>query len=151
MTESAAGAIFACVRQHVEIEIDTQRLDEELPDEFTEESSWREHILAAHAETLSADEREEMHAAGFMLPAADATDISEWDILIESLADRILWDRDYEMGALLLDAEPAKAAMMKTHLGIEDDYYTELSPDVRDNNIQPLLDQVRAITHAKPR
>ena len=151
VTESAVGAIFAHIQQQVEIELDDQRLDGDVLDEFSDLPSWRERILAAYGETLSEDEREELAAEGFELPAADATELSEWESLIESLADRILWDRDYEMGALLLDAEPGKAALLKRHLGIEDDYYTELSPDVRERQVRPLLNQVKAITHAKPR
>ena len=40
---------------------------------------------------------------------------------------------------------------MKSFLGIEDDYYVSLSPDAPAGHIEPLLNQIRSITRAKPR
>lgn len=48
---------------------------------------------------------------------------TEWRGIVETLADRVLWDRDWEMDATLGNADPAVATATKVMVGIEDGYF----------------------------
>jgi hypothetical protein len=154
VSESAIAAIFTQIRTGVELEIDDQLDPCDRNEHFSGEDlpdlpSWRELILAAHQETLAEDEREEWLARGDDCPTALDTDMDQWENLLETLMDRILWDRDYELEGHLVDADPEQAARTKLLLGIEDDHFSEPAPDVRDRDTRRLMAKIRAITHAK--
>jgi hypothetical protein len=55
--------------------------------------------------------------------------MAEWDCLLESLADGILWDDDWRMDDLIMDAPPEVAAECRRQLTIAEDYYTDIAPD----------------------
>ena len=87
-----------------------------------------------------------------MTPQSEqSSNLSQWQSLTESLADRILWDRDFEMAGSFLDEEPAKAAVLKQMMGIETDYYSSIAPDPNPDEVQLILKSVRQLTHQKPR
>jgi hypothetical protein len=67
------------------------------------------------------------------------------------LADRILWDRDFEMAASFLDAPPEKSAAMKQMLGISTEYFSDVPNDVQPKDVAQMLSEIRKITHQKPR
>ncbi|GAA5507530.1 hypothetical protein [Novipirellula caenicola] len=85
------------------------------------------------------------------MPAADSEDMTQWCELIESLADQILSDRDFEMADEMLDLDPALANAMKQSLGIRADYYSDVAADVRAEQIEETISAIRKITHSKPR
>ena len=44
--------------------------------------------------------------------------------------DQVLWgDRDFEDEDLMLDVNPDLGQGLKTHLGIDDDYFTGVAPE----------------------
>ena len=45
------------------------------------------------------------------------------------MADQILWDRDFELEALIADQDPFKVAGIKEYLGIGRDYFSTPGPD----------------------
>lgn len=67
---------------------------------------------------------------GYEVPSLDCNRRGAWRDLTEAMADRILWDRDYEMHGDFLDASPEKAAMFKSLLGIGDEYFAAAGPDI---------------------
>ena len=79
------------------------------------------------------------------LPPIDCPAIAEWNDLAEELADLILWDRDFEMEAVLVDLSPEKAEMMKDYLGIGQDYFSEVALDPNSEEIKRLRKQIHAI------
>lgn len=83
--------------------------------------------------------------------SVEETDLSEWSGVIESLADRILWDRDFEMAESFLDAAPAVASVQKSMLGIDQDYFAAAATDPGPAHVESTLDRIRQITHRKPR
>ncbi len=78
-------------------------------------------------------------------PSSDCTDDAEWDALIETLSDRVLWDRDFEGGNLFLDSpRPPRSA--------EDDeiqqlvpYYAAIPQDPSDAQAEHILSDLMGL------
>jgi hypothetical protein len=120
VNESAIGAIFEHLRSDVELEVEAP---------YGSRVRIRELVLAAYRESRARngyDTADDLDAP--CSPAAD--DLEVWSDLIESLADRVLWDRDYEMEYLFMDVDPDKARTMRDHLGIDADYFSSAPPDI---------------------
>lgn len=78
------------------------------------------------------------------LPDPWCDDLQQWDLLIEMLADRILWDRDFEMASLIVDEEPDVAQAYKQMLGIQRDYFAIAPPEVEEQDALPALHDLRS-------
>lgn len=78
-------------------------------------------------------------------PAEDCDDLEEWQVLLECLADRVLWDEDWAHADDFLDLPPHEAQMRKAQLGIDDDYYTALPHDPADAEMEVLRGRLREI------
>ncbi len=89
--------------------------------------------------------------AGSEKLTAYSQDMDQWNDVIESLADQILCDRDFEMADDFLDLDPPLATAMKDSLGIRTDYYSDVAADVRAEQIEETITAIRKITHPKPR
>ncbi|EMI19905.1 hypothetical protein RMSM_03153 [Rhodopirellula maiorica SM1] len=176
VNDAGVYAIFQTARQFIEDEIDQQRQglgEGELdPDDWYSElePSMRVLTLRAYDECFRDDDfgnegdfgdvdsfrDEDLVDAGLGfscgdMPAADGQDMTQWCELIESLADQILSDRDFEMADEMLDLDPALANAMKQSLGIRADYYSDVAADLRAEQIEETLTAIRKITHPKPR
>lgn len=147
--EATIAAIFVDVRDQVAIEI------EFLPPllESDSEPTWRQMVLDAYRSTLAPEcgENEVWREILEQLPSADCRDMREWQALIDSLADAILWDRDFELADHFLDAEPGFSRAQRQLLGISDDYFTRIAPDPRTSEVRRLVSQTRNIVRVKPR
>jgi hypothetical protein len=147
--EATIAAIFVDIRDQVAIEI------EFLPQllESDDQPTWRRMVLDAYLATLAPDDvnhpawREIVE----QLPEENGRDIREWEYLIDSLTDAILWDRDFEMADQFLDAEPGMSADHRRLLGISDDYFTRIAPDPRVRDVLRVVSQTRDIVRGKPR
>lgn len=144
VNEATVYAIFRELYFAIEIEIDTEAMDDEFGDERPCDSpfSLRSLTLAAWQSSMSEEEIEEFEQDGSM-PNVTSSDMSQWDMVIEGLADRILWDRDFEMEYLMADEEPARSALLKRHMGIDEDYYTAVASDVGDSQYEKIRDEIR--------
>ncbi len=122
--EATVGTLFEHVRGEIEWELD---------DPFHSNTRWREMVLAAHDACFCPDGVDVTIEDGgeFALPKVTSDDREAWSDLVESLAYCVLWDRDYEMEDLFLDAAPNKAELLKRQLGIDADYFSTAAPDVR--------------------
>lgn len=117
VSEAAVAAIFEYVLVEVDWEID----NDENPT-----TRWRSLILAAYAECFDDDGGDSED--DYQVPEATSIERDDWELLVECLADNILWDRDFEMEEFL-DASPEVSAMLKDHMGIDEDYYSAPAPD----------------------
>ena len=70
------------------------------------------------------------------MPDPSCPDIQQWEMLIDTCMDRILWDRDFERGDEYLDASPEEAEMRKELLDIDADYYVAVPPDPSPREIE---------------
>ena len=69
--------------------------------------------------------------------------VDDWEFLIDYLADRILWEADYEMTDVFLDADPSESEMRMGLMGIAEDYYTAITPDPTDQQLEPIRRRLR--------
>jgi len=126
--EAAVGAIYDAIRIMVEMEIDQ-------PPEWRLSPTWRELVLAACRKRGIDD-----------LPDPQFEDLDEWEVLIGSLADGVLWDEDWRDGESLLDADPKAGSAMKKLLGIDEDYYVTVPPDPTDEEMEGVWATLRGLT-----
>lgn len=155
VNEAVVGAIFEHVNQMVELEIASESFGIFSAVQADENPfyrwSWRESVIQAVLERVTEAELSEMHRDGFYLPTSTCTDLETWSDLIENLADQILWDRDYELAAAFMDDDPEIAAAEKKMFGIDQDYFTELTPDPREDQMQPVLFSIQKLVRSKPK
>ncbi|TWU20327.1 hypothetical protein [Bythopirellula polymerisocia] len=59
----------------------------------------------------------------------DWNDVCEWDYVLDAYESRFLWDTDFEDDSLS-DLPPEQAKLVRELLGITDDYYASISPDL---------------------
>ena len=143
INEATVYVVFRNVAVQIAIEVDVES-DRE-PDDGFWKFFWRRLTLAAYHECFADEDP-------WTVPESEqSTNMEEWDSIVESLADQILWDRDFEMAGNFLDTEPAKAVVMKQVMGIEADYYSTVAPDLGPSEVEAMLTRVRKITHQKPR
>ncbi len=154
--ESAIGAIFEKIKCCIEVELDITDMEDE--SEFHDDDSWRTMVLKAHEEpryledgeplyeSIDDDEDEDL-GKGYYPTSPEDDRIDCWFNIVEQLADRILWDRDYEMEDVFADVEPTESAAMKSYMGVEEGYYQQIAPDLRDDQVATVIQRVKAITH----
>lgn len=124
INEAAIYAIFRALELSVQFEIDGEAASEK----STRQLIWE--WIAAEREHGAEGPDDDDDDAGVLTPECD--DFEAWQFEIECIADKILWDRDWELDDLLVDCSPQKAQLMKRYLGIDDDYFTAIAPDPRD-------------------
>ena len=94
-----------------------------------------ELVLAACRETGIFDDLSEV----------DDDSSDDWDLLLECLEGRLLWDSDWEMDEQL-DADPDAAGSVKDFLGIDRDYFVDVPPEPSDAEADRLLAALRSLT-----
>lgn len=150
MSEAVVGVIFEHLRQQVRTEIDMQRFGDE--EDFSSDAwSWREQIRQTRLSLMDPGDDDPYACEDSVPPLASSTDMSDWDLQIELLADRILWDRDYELADSLLDADPDSAQLHRSSLGISDDYFSAVAPDMLETKVEEMLTGLRQFVNNKPR
>jgi hypothetical protein len=134
--EGAVASVYRQVRDMISMELDAAELDAAEFDfgELPEAPSWRERAIAAGREVGIED-----------LPDPDDQDFDDWDLLIECLEGRVLWDDDWEM-VDHLDAAPEVARRIKGELGILDDYFVAIPRDPSDADAERLLAELMTLT-----
>lgn len=158
-SDATIAAIFLEIRDQIHIEIDFgpgERTEPESTagnrwnqfgdDDFAEAPThWRGLVLAAYEAISQSD----LLPPGS--PLINCADLETWELIVESLTDRILQDRDFELSSVFLDAAPDVSDARKRLLGISKDYFTSLAPDPRPTEIAGLISKTRHIVRAKPR
>ena len=123
------GAI-AAVYEHLKISI---AVEIEEPEFGTD---WRKQVVWVRKEQ-----------DGEEIPSPSCEDLEEWDLEIESLKNTILWDADYEDEDLFVDDSPERAEMLKRLAGIRSDYYAEIAEDLKTEEIDERLEQIRKLCY----
>ncbi len=112
--EAAIAAVFEHMKHLIIIEIDMPELG----------TNWRELVVAARKET-----------EGEEIPPPTCNDPDEWEIEVNSLAEDVLWDADYDDADLYLDQPPEKAEWLKKMARISDNYYLAIADDLKEEDI----------------
>ena len=72
----------------------------------------------------------------------DWDNLPEWDAILEAYEDRFLWDNDFE-DTEITDLPPDHADSVRQMMGISDEYYSAVPPDLDDD--RDLADAVKRI------
>jgi hypothetical protein len=133
--EATVYVLFRELLSLVEIEIDMSRL------EGTPHHEVRNAIVAAYVECcrepeewiddpgcLDLDYEQETYEQEPPL-TSEIIDIERWFDVLESLADQILWDRDFELEAVFADRDPKRVKSVKQAMGIDEDYFSVPAPE----------------------
>jgi hypothetical protein len=126
INEATVATLFSHVQQSISFEIDEELL------------CWRPRVLAVFHETGNADELD--------LQTLDCLDDNEWNSFVEILADRILWDRDFEVVDDLADLPPENASAVRNLMRISEDYFSALPPSPRDSDPERILAVIKELT-----
>lgn len=129
--EAAVAVVYELVRDMVDLEIDD-------PQVMGLSSTWRELVLAACRERQVADD----------LPSPDCEDRDQWDVLIQCLADGVLWDDDWNNAEDHLDSDPRISRATKKLFGIDKDYFVDVPPDPSDDELEEIISTLLALTRA---
>ena len=151
INEAAVAAVYQNIVQQIELEIE---LDPVSPESFR--CRWRQAALDAYREhqddAACGEEILGDHESSLDTGLdSECIEVDRWRWLVESLTDRVLWDRDFEMVEEMIDAPPERAAAMKAALGINASYYTAIAPDPTDRQVDALFHSLEQLTRAKPR
>jgi len=157
--DATIAAIYAEVRDQIEIEIDFYRSDFLDIDGHASSTAanlgergptaadvqWRRLIHNACLEVLD----EDGSWCDVMTDAQLArVELSEWEVWVDCLASAILWDRDFEFAETFLDADPETARQRRKTLGIADDYFVMPAPDPSSDQIDHLVNQTRDLVRS---
>ena len=132
VNEAAIGTVFDHISCEIDLEIENISLG----------TQWRQLVLDACHECFGDDLREPDDSdrddsaedeADYLPKSAHCARPDLWHRLVQSLADRILWDRDYELMGDFLDEPPEKAAMLRQIMGIGDDYFAAAADDLHSD------------------
>ena len=137
--EAAVSALFRFLHTLIEKEIDMSRLEGQSICET------RSLAIAAQEYSLQAEGLDPWGYEG-VIPDLNCQDKDEWEALVDSLADRILWDRDFDMEYLMVDEDPAIADVTKQFLGIDGDYYAHIPPDPKADELAAICEQLHRLT-----
>ncbi|MCD0460517.1 hypothetical protein [Roseiconus lacunae] len=159
INEAGIAAVYQNVSQQIELEIELQSVS---PPEVR--CQWRQAALNVYLENkvIEAGWRSDCNVHKHVALessensviedlAPDCDQVDRWQWLIECLADRILWDRDFDLVEEMIDAPPERAAAMRAALGITPGYYTAIAPDPTETQIDTLFDSLQKRTGGKPR
>ncbi|OYP30500.1 hypothetical protein [Rhodopirellula sp. MGV] len=159
INEAGVAAVYQNVSQQIELEIELETVS---PPEVRYQ--WRAAALNAYLESevigasRQADRlvRERLTLQSTEDSAVEdlrqeCAELERWQWLVECLADRILWDRDFDLVEEMIDAPPERAAAMRAALGITPGYYTAIAPDPTETQIDTLFDSLQKLTRSKPR
>lgn len=122
--EAGVAAVFSHLWLQVLLEIDVGDMG----------AFWREVVIAAREEKGVEE-----------IPEATCDDPGEWDMEIQGVTDYILWDRDYEDGALHLDKPPEKSEALRTFARISEDYYLAIADDLSDDQVEETYKALREL------
>jgi hypothetical protein len=112
--EGAIAAVFAAVRQALEMEIGFASAEDGASTEM------RSLLLGAAAEAQEQPDD---------LPALTEVDVDAWELVLEEIEGRIFWDADYEMGDAFLDSPPDEAGELHAQMAVDPEYYTAIPRD----------------------
>lgn len=131
--EAATAAVFDRCSTMLAMEV-LGDIDTEF-DIINDHPSWQAMIRNACRETGIFDD----------LPEVDDDSFEDWDLLLECLEGRLLWDSDWAMDEQL-DADPEAGGSVKALLGIDPDYFVDVPPEPSDAEADRLLAELRALT-----
>jgi hypothetical protein len=134
VNEATVAALFAHVERNLIIEVDQSDDPKFAAEHFAHH--WRRLVAACQI-------RPSVNSEFFV--SVDSPDVDDWELLIESISDGILWDDDWVMHDAFVDASPRDGRREKRRMGIDRDYFTTPAPDLRDDQAPAIFEEIRAL------
>lgn len=134
INESAVAVLYEVIEEWVHLEVDDEETFREIPDGHP--FYWRQRVLAAFHEGCSDDPES---------PAETSRNMEDWDLLVECLACRVLWDYDFLDEDLFADQAPKKGRLLKRRMNIDDDYFRAVAPDPLDRDLQGIRERLQTM------
>ena len=140
--EATVYAVYRELFKLIVFEVDISRLNGKSTCET------RSQAIAAFEQGISNEELSQGDGAteDRLVPAVSSTNLADWEWLVEALADRVLWDRDFEMEYLSVDLDPDRAQLVRSICGISDDYYSHVADDPPPNQLGNLHRKLHELT-----
>jgi len=156
--DATIAAIYAEVRDQIEIEIDFFQSDFLEPDDFSKSPAedrrqlepsaadvqWRRMVHSACLDVLDEGSWNDVVTDAQLA----RVELNEWEVWVDCLASAILWDRDFEFAETFLDADPDAARQRRKTLGICDDYFVMPAPDPSGDQIDKLVNKTRELVRS---
>lgn len=124
--DATIAAVFQKAFDQVEGEIEMQAelADINEDDRDEDDTMTRTRVAETSAQTLGPQ--------GSVLdtPDPECVVMETWQFVIERLCDRVLPDTDWQLEPVLMDVDPRHGAAVKLELGIQEDYFIDIVPDV---------------------
>ena len=124
VVEGAIAAVFEHLKTLIVVEIDMPELG----------ARWREMVVTVRKEAESED-----------IPLPTCKDLKEWDIEVESLAEAILWDADYDDDHIYMDHPPENSKWLRSMARISDNYYQSIVDDLDEPDIETKIAELRKL------
>ncbi len=144
LLDATVGAIYAQMVISIQLEIDFAEPDEDNPYGQATDFMSRQQVLDALTEPMDIDEPMEEPFEDYSL-SVECDEIEEWEMVIESLRGRILADEDWQMEAIVIDLAPSTSQDLKQQMGIQDDYFIDIPPEVTDEEAEEARRRIVAI------
>jgi hypothetical protein len=161
LTEGTVAAVFRHILGLTLSEIDVGDAPDPAgldPEVVGESTSWRGLIVAAcraamKPQTKKSRTSETVDDEGSFeswwegpLPDETSEDEENWELMVECLSNRILWDDgDYEMENDFVDADPVSSGARKALLGIDEGYFSDVAPDPSDSQMEAIRQTLREV------
>jgi len=137
VNEATVAAVFAELLHALTLELDAPRGPEDA------DAYWVRQLIR----TACRERADEFDA----LPQRQARDREAWQVLLDELASRILWDCDYALGDEFLDDAPDEAHGRMQLLGIHADYFVALAPEPTRQQVKEARLTLRRLLSEKRR
>jgi len=157
LLDAAVAAVFIEVRDQVAIEVGLYSTLSTSFNSGPTRTQWRERVLKAYQEVLSREDQAcdgaawESDSEEPTLPDEACIDMQQWECLIDELVDGILWDRDFEMADMFLDADPVQSKARRELLGIGEGYFSQIPADPPAYETMRLATLTRDLVRSRPR
>jgi hypothetical protein len=79
------------------------------------------------------------------LPAPDCDERDVWEMLVDVLAEQILWDHDFDMEEDFLDRDPVSAEQKMKEMGIPREYYLKPAPEPTEEEMSAVRTTLREL------
>lgn len=142
INEGTAAAIFKALQQRLHFELDSTKPQSSEETRFA--FHWRELIRGAALSTIG-DERLYRFAPG-EIPVAESDEHKDWEGMVESLADRVLWDTDFDDDDPQADHSPERTEFLRVAGDITMANRTSIAPEPREKEVAGLLERLHFVS-----
>ncbi len=134
VNEAAVAVLYRVIEEWVTMEVDDEDVIRAMPGQ--DPISWRRELLDAYREACPDDDE---------IPPVTSHELADWELLIECLEARVLWDADYLDEDLYADQPPDAGQALKERMGVADEYFRAVAPEPTDSELEKVRQTIRTL------